>query len=518
MRQKFVAEKAGLDPSRLNRIERGIDRPPKLEIVLQLADVLDLSPDETDEYIRAAGYDPENIENGHRDDTKIQALQADFLHGRLMPADKQQKKRSMPEPPQIGEMGAKAKLEEPIPAWRLRSDGTLTHANLLAFWIWNALIEGILYLTRIIGQNAFSVFTDGTNIERISITLSKNSFWRVKMYILILLAVLMERRLCRQILDKIMKYPVLQQLYEYAYEHPEEEPVGKDFYEYTLELKLPQEDTISSDDNEASSRRLSFLVKLTVLRDREGTITDFIASYNPNDAYTERIIAEKYQELTRCTPYEYVQFSRQRTFKDFTSPSYPFPLLHHDPYFTISYVNPAMQNMLDSLAENWQGRSANPIGMNFFQLIDTDPMRIPVDKLGEWEDATLRALQGLKHVKNLQLREHPEDEGKYNERIEYLKAHLNWFADLYNKSLRYTVRFPETTDEPFYACIVHYLPSEQSDRSKPMTIKSWVWLPDKDHPYILITFLPGDLASADMLEQLTTKEKTRLPKGRVSEH
>lgn len=508
MRQKFVAEKAGLDPSRLNRIEKGKDRPPKLAIVLQLADVLELSEDERDEYIKAAGYNPEHIENGyengHQDATQIQELQEDFLHGRPMPVDKQQKKRSMPEPPQIGELGAKLKLEEPIPAWRLKADGTITYANLLAFWIWNALIELRLYPTRIIGQNAFSVFTDGTNIERIGITLSKNSFWRVKMYILILLAALVERKLYRQIRDKIMKYPVLQQLYQYAYAHPEEEPVGKDFYEYALELKLPQEDRLGGDDKEASSRRLSFIVKLSVLRDTEGTITDFIASYNPHDAYTHRIIAEKYREFTERTPYEYVQFSRHRILRDFS----PYPSLEHDPYFKIISVTKTMQTMLDSLADNWNGERVKPIGMNFFELISTKAMGDPVRAFHEWEDSTLRALQGFKHVKRLHLSKYPEDESKYQEKITYLKEKLDWFTDLYHKSLQYTVHFSEITDEPFLACSVHFLLSPKADRKNPMTIDSWVWLPDyRERTTILITFVPRDKASADLLKQLTTKEK-----------
>jgi hypothetical protein len=235
-----------------------------------------------------------------------------YVYGRPLPADRQ-KKRSMPEPPPIGEQGAKQKLEEAIPAWRLKGEGTLTHANLLAFWIWNALIEGVLYPKMLIGRTVFEVFTDGSNIERIAMPKTVNDFWYVKMFMFVIIERFMSRKVSSSIRDKFMKYPVLKLLYEYAHNHPEDEPVGKDYYTYNLELKLPQE--IAEQNAEARSRRLTFTVELRVLRDEAGAITDFIASYIPRDAYTQRTIAEKHKELKELAMqkrYDYVQSDAQK--------------------------------------------------------------------------------------------------------------------------------------------------------------------------------------------------------------
>lgn len=56
--QSALARAAGIDPSYLNRIERAEREPPKRSVVEALARELDLSPDEADRLLVAAGHLP----------------------------------------------------------------------------------------------------------------------------------------------------------------------------------------------------------------------------------------------------------------------------------------------------------------------------------------------------------------------------------------------------------------------------------------------------------------------------
>jgi transcriptional regulator with XRE-family HTH domain len=54
--QNQLARLAGIDPSYLNRIERGEREPPRREVVEALADALGLSPDAADDLLVSAGH------------------------------------------------------------------------------------------------------------------------------------------------------------------------------------------------------------------------------------------------------------------------------------------------------------------------------------------------------------------------------------------------------------------------------------------------------------------------------
>ena len=58
--QKALAELAGIDPSHLNRMERGIRRPPKRRTVLAIADALMLSSEKRVALLKLAGQYNEN--------------------------------------------------------------------------------------------------------------------------------------------------------------------------------------------------------------------------------------------------------------------------------------------------------------------------------------------------------------------------------------------------------------------------------------------------------------------------
>jgi transcriptional regulator with XRE-family HTH domain len=58
MSQCELADRAGVDPAYVNRLERGLQRPPTRGVVEQLARALDLDERATDRLLVAAGYWP----------------------------------------------------------------------------------------------------------------------------------------------------------------------------------------------------------------------------------------------------------------------------------------------------------------------------------------------------------------------------------------------------------------------------------------------------------------------------
>ncbi len=65
MRQNALADRAGLTPSHLNRIEKGARRPPEADTVLRMAGVLRLSAEEAEAFVTSAGYSPLILRTGH---------------------------------------------------------------------------------------------------------------------------------------------------------------------------------------------------------------------------------------------------------------------------------------------------------------------------------------------------------------------------------------------------------------------------------------------------------------------
>jgi transcriptional regulator with XRE-family HTH domain len=56
--QSALARMAGIDPAYIHRLERG-SKPPSRTVVLALAEVLDISQNETDRFLFAAGLAPQ---------------------------------------------------------------------------------------------------------------------------------------------------------------------------------------------------------------------------------------------------------------------------------------------------------------------------------------------------------------------------------------------------------------------------------------------------------------------------
>jgi transcriptional regulator with XRE-family HTH domain len=64
MKQRILAERVGLTPGHLNKIEKGTRKPPGVETMLSIVEVLRLSRNEAEELIQLAGYSPRVLQLG----------------------------------------------------------------------------------------------------------------------------------------------------------------------------------------------------------------------------------------------------------------------------------------------------------------------------------------------------------------------------------------------------------------------------------------------------------------------
>jgi transcriptional regulator with XRE-family HTH domain len=90
--QGALAKSAGIDPSYVNRLERGEREPPKREIVAALAAGLRLPPQEEDQLLVAAGHLPRALQELGPLDPTI-TMVADILADAQIPLDQRRQFR-----------------------------------------------------------------------------------------------------------------------------------------------------------------------------------------------------------------------------------------------------------------------------------------------------------------------------------------------------------------------------------------------------------------------------------------
>jgi transcriptional regulator with XRE-family HTH domain len=64
MKQRTLAQRVGLTPSHLNKIEKGARNPPAVETILSIIQVLLLNRNEAEELVQLAGYSPKVLQIG----------------------------------------------------------------------------------------------------------------------------------------------------------------------------------------------------------------------------------------------------------------------------------------------------------------------------------------------------------------------------------------------------------------------------------------------------------------------
>jgi transcriptional regulator with XRE-family HTH domain len=64
LKQRALAQRVGLTPSHLNKIEKGVRNPPAVETILSIVEVLRLNRNEAEELVNLAGYSPMVLQVG----------------------------------------------------------------------------------------------------------------------------------------------------------------------------------------------------------------------------------------------------------------------------------------------------------------------------------------------------------------------------------------------------------------------------------------------------------------------
>ncbi len=90
--QGALAKLAGIDPSYVNRLERGEREPPKREVVEALIAALQLPPDDADRLLVAAGHLPRALQRLSPLDPTVM-LVADILADERIPAEERRQFR-----------------------------------------------------------------------------------------------------------------------------------------------------------------------------------------------------------------------------------------------------------------------------------------------------------------------------------------------------------------------------------------------------------------------------------------
>src|SRR5260370_41611531 len=99
--------------------------------------------------------------------------------------------------------------------------------------------------------------------------------------------------------------------------------------------------------------------------------------------------------------------------------------------------------------------------------------------------------------------QHPEYRTEFNKTIDYLKRTPgDEFHNGYPTTQPYTATFPAVSDEPFYACSVHYLPFPDAQKEYPFELESWIWMPQDHVSAYLLTYVPANKFSTEALSQL----------------
>jgi transcriptional regulator with XRE-family HTH domain len=250
--------------SDISKLEQDRRKPPKMDVALAIIQALHLNDEEAQRFLEAGNYPP-----------SVSRL--------LSEQPKEQKEGSSPQPfyPPTTPEQALLYLRSPFPSWQLSGDEYITACNKLAMWLFLATrAEDLLNVF------VFEVFTRPWNLARILMTGKTNDFWLIKLQVLRW----MEKYHPGEALERakriILENPTLNILYEHS-DKLKLDTIS--FYNYTLFIQHP----------EIHYHYLHFHVKIWITRTQEGDLDRFIVVYEPHNAHTSQVIAQKYQELCR---------------------------------------------------------------------------------------------------------------------------------------------------------------------------------------------------------------------------
>lgn len=347
MRQSDLATPAGLHPSDLSKIERGIRKPPRPENTRRLIEILHLSPKEATALLTAGGYSLPEVGNIQFDRTAYPDTTPEKAEMLLN-----------------GERGY-------WPVWELDLQGNIQAANLLAFWLWGALgeSEDTLDADALLGWNVYDIYIREANFCRIAMPGRKTDFWYTNLMEFKKLVDVLPGTTVSAVKERIFDNAILSLVYEYGGLDLDEE------WSYTLRIQ-PFSSILTSDYGLVY---LEFEVRVEQIK-QENQPIGFVVVFQPL-RQTIKIIEEAYRRLReQFVRDNFVQYSRGLDM-EMVDPYPPFfPQIVHDLLWEITESNKAHRLLLGSSFE----------GMHFFDMLLSPQMQDLAGPTGN--DSTYSAL------------------------------------------------------------------------------------------------------------------------------
>ncbi len=332
----------------------------------------------------------------------------------------------------------RAALEDPYPAWYLDTRGVISAANLMAFWLWDALEAGEpIKADALLGKSIFSIFAH--HFERIPVD-QNGEFYAKKSAIV--------KRMNAEVGSDAILYasfiaamkadPRLESIYGQAILYPDNE------WENPLRIMPPG----LSGSTDFDSGLLEFQV--TVYRFERNT--GFLATYIPTPttlpAFEEMysLLAGQYGDKVYMQSDDMegdaVQSNQLPTNFEDAYRTY-YPTIIHDPLWYITGENKAQRLLV----------GVSVVGMHFFELFFAPQLRQWLGPLQE--TSAPRAIRYFDMFTVTYLRDEHELHAEYEQTMKYL-LQLQDFRDLLEISRKLNIRLnlPDNSEAPFYTCRV----------------------------------------------------------------
>ena len=332
----------------------------------------------------------------------------------------------------------RAALEDPYPAWYLDTRGVIRAANLMAFWLWDALGAGEpIKADALLGKSTFTIFAH--HFERIPVD-QNGEFYAKKSAIV--------KRMNAEVGSDAILYasfiaamkadPRLESIYGQAVLYPDNE------WENPLRIVPPG----LNGSTDFDSGLLEFQV--TVYRFERNT--GFLATYIPTPttlpAFEEMysLLAGQYGDKVYMQSDDMegdaVQSNQLPTNFEDAYRTY-YPTIIHDPLWYITGENKAQRLLV----------GVSVVGMHFFELFFAPQLRQWLGPLQE--TSAPRAIRYFDMFTVTYLRDEHELHAEYEQTMKYL-LQLQDFRDLLEISRKLNIRLnlPDNSEAPFYTCRV----------------------------------------------------------------
>ena len=330
----------------------------------------------------------------------------------------------------------RAALQDPYPAWFFDSRGVIRGANLMAFWLWNALQPGEpIRPDFLLGKSIFNIFAD--NIERIPVE-QNIEFYSKRSAVVKRMDANMKLHspLYEPFIAAMKSDPRLEPIYRQDAPYIERE------WEYILRIAPPGHR--GAGDSE--------LLEIQVTLFRLERDTGFLAMYSPTPATLPAIEKQYRLLIDQHGDKEYVQSgdAEQDTEGGHRLPANLetpyrtyYPTLIQDPLWYIAGENKAHQLLVGNSVVGW----------HFFELFFAPQLRQWLGPLQE--TSAPRAVRYFDEFTAGYLREDHELHAEYEQVMKYLlqQQGFRYVLEL-SRKLNIRLCLPEHPEDWFYTCKV----------------------------------------------------------------